>query len=278
MKLSASPIAYNWTRTVRIRKIINENPEVKTFFFRDKLCLEAKPGQFLMIWIPGIDEIPLSISGVYPNGLISVTVAKVGEATEAMHRLKVGDFIGVRGPFGNYFKVSGRNLLIVGGGIGMAPLAFLAETLAEKASKITLINGAKTAEELLFLERVKSSLSKANANLIVLTEDGSLGVKGKATDPIYSLVEKERYDMIYACGPEGMIKSVFLIAEKANIPLQASLERIMRCGIGICGSCMIGKYRVCRDGPIFTSQQLRGVMEELGSYKRNFDGSKLPFG
>jgi len=274
-RLSVYPIAYNWTRTVKIEKVVDENPKVKTFYFRDRLCLEAKPGQFLMVWIPGVDEIPLSVSGVYSNGLASVTVARVGEATEAMHRLKPNNPIGVRGPFGNSFEISKGKILLVGGGTGIAPLAFLAEKLAENSCEITFIIGAKSAQELLFLERIKKTLSQLKSKIIVMTEDGSFGQKGVATDPLDYLLREEKYDMIYACGPEPMIKKVFLAAEEANIPFQASLERIMRCGIGICGSCMLGKYRVCRDGPVFSSHQLREVIDEIGSYKRDFNGNKV---
>ena len=274
-RLSVYPIAYNWTRTVKIEKIVDENPKVKTFYFRDRLCLEAKPGQFLMVWIPGVDEIPLSVSGVYSNGLASVTVARVGEATEAMHRLKPNNLIGVRGPLGNSFEISKGKILLVGGGTGMAPLAFLAEKLAENSSEITFIIGAKSAQELLFLERIKKTLSQLKSKIIVMTEDGSLGQKGVATDPLDNLLREEKYDMIYACGPEPMIEKVFLAAEEANIPFQASLERIMRCGIGICGSCMLGRYRVCRDGPVFTSQRLREVIDEFANYKRDFNGRRI---
>jgi len=274
-RLSVYPITYNWTRTVKIEKIVDENPKVKTFYFRDRLCLEAKPGQFLMVWIPGVDEIPLSISGVHSNGLASVTVARVGEATEAMHRLKPNNLIGVRGPFGNSFEISKGKILLVGGGTGMAPLAFLAEKLAENSCEITFIIGAKSAQELLFLERIERTLSQLKSKIIVMTEDGSLGQKGVATDPLDNLLREEKYDMIYACGPEPMIKKAFLAAEEANTLFQASLERIMRCGIGICGSCMLGKYRVCRDGPVFSSHQLREVIDELGNYKRDFNGNKV---
>jgi len=274
-RLLVYPMAYNWTRTVKIEKIVEENPKVKTFYFRDRLCLEAKPGQFLMVWIPGVDEIPLSVSGVYSNGLASVTVARVGEATEAMHRLKSNNLIGVRGPFGNSFEISKGKVLLVGGGTGMAPLAFLAEKLAENSCEITFIIGAKSTQELLFLERIEKTLSQLKSKIIVMTEDGSFGQKGVATEPLYDLLREEKYDMIYACGPELMIKKVFLAAEEANTLFQASLERIMRCGIGICGSCILGKYRVCRDGPVFTSWQLREVIDEFASYKRDFDGRRI---
>jgi len=151
----------------------------------------------------------------------------------------------------------------------------LAEKLAENLCEITFIIGAKSAQELLFLERIEKTLSQLKSKIIVMTEDGSLGQKGVATDPLDDLLREEKYDMIYACGPEPMIKKAFLAAEEANIPFQASLERIMRCGIGICGSCMLGKYRVCRDGPVFTSQRLREVIDEFANYKRDFNGRRI---
>jgi dihydroorotate dehydrogenase electron transfer subunit len=113
-------------------------------------------------------------------------------------------------------------------------------------------------------------------NLITTTEDGTAGLQCLVTQPLASLLEKEKFDMIYACGPEVMVKKIFEMTEKRKLPIEASLERLMRCGIGLCGSCMIGKYRVCRDGPVFNSAQLREVQEELGISKLGFDGSRIP--
>jgi dihydroorotate dehydrogenase electron transfer subunit len=91
-----------------------------------------------------------------------------------------------------------------------------------------------------------------------------------------SLLAKERFDMIYTCGPEQMMLKTFVLAEKHKIALEASLERLMRCAIGLCGSCVVGKYRVCRDGPVFTSSQLREVEKEFGVSKLDFNGKKIP--
>ncbi|TFH21583.1 dihydroorotate dehydrogenase electron transfer subunit, partial [Candidatus Bathyarchaeota archaeon] len=93
---------------------------------------------------------------------------------------------------------------------------------------------------------------------------------------IAELINKEKFDMIDTCGPEVMVKKIFEMPEKHKLPLGASLERLRRCGIGLCGSCMIGKYRVCRDGPIFNAVQLRAVQEEFGISKLGFDGSMMP--
>jgi len=248
---------------------------VKTFFFKDSLCSQAEPGQFVMVWIPSVDEVPMSISGAYPNGLSSFTAAKVGDATEALHEKDVGDIIGIRGPFGNHFTQSTGNVLIVGGGTGLAPLVFLAEKLARVSKRLTFLLGAKNRENLLFLERVKRTLSTANRRVIAVTEDGSYGLKGTVVDPVENLLEREKYDMIYTCGPEPMMYKVFLLAESHGVPLQASLERLMRCAVGLCGSCVIGRYMVCRDGPVFTSKQLREVKGEFGNFKRDFDGRRI---
>ena len=263
----------NRMRIRKIRKIEKETPTIKTFYFKDDLCAKAEPGQFVMLWIPGIDEIPLSLSGTYLKNEVSVTVAKVGEATSHLHQMKVNDFIGIRGPFGNSFKISKGKVLLVGGGTGIAPLAFLAQKLVKTSQKIKFLMGAKTKSELLFLERIKKILG-GNGKVVATTEDGSFGFKGKVLNPLEHLLKNEDFDIIYTCGPEQMIKHVLLTAQKYGIEVQASLERIMRCAIGICGSCVIGKYRVCKDGPVFSKSQLEEMLNELAIFKRNFDGTK----
>jgi dihydroorotate dehydrogenase electron transfer subunit len=268
--LSAYPTNIDKPRIVKIEKAEVETPTVKTFTFHDKACSRASPGQFLMVWIPGVDEIPMSLSAADANGLSVITVKKVGEASGALYNLGKGDIIGVRGPYGRCFTLASGNLLVVGGGIGMAPLMFLAQKLAKPENKVTCIIGAKTRGELLFLERVEHIVSE----VIVTTDDGSYGLKGLATDAMEQTLKKHKFDMIYACGPEVMMFKAFQLAEQHNTPIQVSLERIMRCSIGLCGSCMIGKFRVCRDGPVLTSQELRKVREEFGAYKRDFTGRK----
>jgi dihydroorotate dehydrogenase electron transfer subunit len=89
-------------------------------------------------------------------------------------------------------------------------------------------------------------------------------------------LDKEKFDMIYTCGPEIMVKKIFDLAQKRKLPMEASLERLMRCGIGLCGSCVIGKYRVCKDGPVFNAAQLNEIKDELGISKLGFDGSRIP--
>jgi len=228
-----------------------------------------------MIWLPGFDEIPMSISSTNAKGSASVTVANVGEATRLLHRKERGDVIGVRGPFGNNFDPVEGSLLLIGGGTGIAPLAFLSEKLAKQASRVTFLLGARTREELLFLSRIKRILQKAGGKVIACTEDGSYGYTGVVTKLVEETLAEGKFDAIYACGKEAMLLKVFTLAQKHGIPLQASLERLMRCAIGLCGSCAIGRYRVCVDGPVFTGEQLREVRDEFGYFKRDFDGRRI---
>jgi dihydroorotate dehydrogenase electron transfer subunit len=271
--LSAYHIATNKLRTTRILNVKTESPTVKTFTFKDKVCARAKPGQFLMLWIPGVDEIPLSILDAKEDGAVSVAVKKVGEATQALHGKKTGEIIGIRGPFGNSFTLTKGKILMVAGGTGTAPLLFLSRKLASKAAKLVFVIGAKTKKELLFIDKLEETCGKDN--LIATTEDGSYGSKCLATAPLESLLAKEKFDMIYTCGPEQMMRRVLDLAEKHRIALEASLERLMRCAIGLCGSCVVGKYRVCRDGPVFTSSQLKEAKSEFGVSKRDFDGKRI---
>jgi dihydroorotate dehydrogenase electron transfer subunit len=271
--LSASLTVANTLRTTRILSVKTENPTTKTFTLKDRLCAKAKPGQFLMLWIPRVDEIPLSIMNAEDNQ-VSVTVKAVGEATRALHKLKSGEIVGLRGPFGNSFTENHGRILMVGGGTGTAPLLFLAKKLSAKAKRLALVIGAKTKSELLFLTQFDALCTEQNT--IAATEDGSYGLKCLATEPIEKLLNKEKFDMVYACGPEPMIREAFDLAEKRGIAMEASLERLMHCGIGLCGSCVIGKYRVCKDGPVFNAAQLSEVKDELGISKLGFDGNRIP--
>ncbi len=273
MTLLASLTTNNKLRTSQIVRIQNESPTVKTFTLIDKLCAKAKPGQFLMLWIPGVDEIPLSVLDAGDN-LVSVSVKAVGDATRHLHTLEAGATVGVRGPFGNCFTESRGRVLLVGGGTGTAPLLFLAKKLAAKTERLSFVEGAKTKDELLFVRELRAVCNEKS--LITTTEDGTAGLQCLVTQPLTKILDKEKFDMIYTCGPEVMVRKIFEMTEQRKLPIEASLERLMRCGIGLCGSCVIGKYRVCRDGPVFNAAQLREVKEELGISKLGFDGSRIP--
>jgi len=272
--LSVCRIEGNQLRTTQLIEVKTESLTVKTFAFNDERFVRSMPGQFLMLWIPGIDEIPLSILNVEKKGTVKVAVKNVGEATQAVHKMKVDDFIGVRGPFGNSFSLRSGNILIVGGGTGIVPLLFLVKSLSHKVTKLTFVIGAKTKEELLLIGDVQRACGKEN--VVTATEDGSYGIKCLATTPLKSLLKKEKFDMIYSCGPEKMMRKTFDLAENYGTAMEVSLERLMRCAIGLCGSCVIGRYRVCRDGPVFTSDQLRELKAEFGVSKRGFGGRRIP--
>jgi len=272
--LSVCHTAANTLRTRNILKVKTENSTVKTFTFKDKQCSKARPGQFLMLWIPKVDEIPLSILDTGEDATVSVAVKKVGEATKALHSKKAGEIIGVRGPFGNSFTMKEGKILMVGGGTGIVPLLFLAKKVASKAVKLSFVMGAKTREDLLFTEQLENLCNKGK--FIATTEDGSCGIRCLATEPVETILAEEKFDITYTCGPEQMVRKVFDLTGKYGIDLEASLERLMRCAIGLCGSCVIGKYRVCKDGPVFTREQLKEVVGEFGVSKRGFDGRKTP--
>jgi dihydroorotate dehydrogenase electron transfer subunit len=227
-----------------------------------------------MVWIPGLDEIPMSVSCASPSNM-SVSVENVGQATSALHKMKTGDQIGIRGPFGNGFALTKKgSVLIVGGGTGLIPLAFLVEKLAKFQVKMTFLAGAKTRSDLLFQRRIESLVRKTRGKMTVTTDDGSCGLRCIVTEPVEESLAKERFDMVYTCGPEPMMVKMLSLAEEHHLPLQASLERLMRCAMGICGSCVIGGFRVCMDGPVFTKEQLRTVKDEFGCFKLGFDGRK----
>jgi len=277
-KGSQVPPSFNSVNRMRIVEIVEakkENFTVKTFTFVDKLCGKAEAGQFVMVWIPGVDEIPMSLSAITSEGLSSITVNEVGEASRALNQKKKGDQIGVRGPFGNGFVPAGGNVMIVGGGTGLAPLMPLTEKLAKVADKVTVMSGVKCRDNLLFLDRIDNILSEVHSETVFTTEDGSYGIECLVVDQVEQKLMKERFDMIYTCGPEQMMYNMFLLAEQYTVPLQASLERIMRCAIGLCGSCQIGKLRVCKDGPVLNSEQLRSVKEEFGKFQLDLTGKRI---
>jgi dihydroorotate dehydrogenase electron transfer subunit len=262
-------------RMVEIIKVKRESDNVRTFTFKDKLCGRGEAGQFIMVWIPGVDEVPMSLSTITSKGLSSITVAEVGEATASLNQREAGDIMGIRGPFGRGFVPTGGNVMVVAGGTGVGPLVPLTEKVVETAAKVTLLVGAKIKSELLFLDRLETALSEVDSESVFTTDDGSYGVKGPVTEQAELKLRKGKFDMIYTCGPEQMMYKMFLLAEQHQVLLQASLERMMRCAIGLCGSCGIGKLMVCKDGPVLTSEQLRSVKDEFGRFKLDLAGRKV---
>jgi len=258
----------NCPKIVKIIKIKAEAPEIKTFTFQYPGKMIA--GQFFMIWIPGVDEIPMGVSYI-DRDVKGITFRRVGDATKALYNLKQGDKIGVRGPYGNGFQIKGKRILFVGGGTGIAMLAPAVEKAMSKNIPSDVILGVKNKDELFFEKRLKKCGSKVH----VSTDDGSKGYNGFATDLAMALIITGKFTSVLTCGPEIMMKKLLDLSD--NISFQASLERYMKCGIGICGQCCVGKgLRVCKDGPVFDGKTLKKV-EEFGVYKRDASGRKIRF-
>jgi len=239
-----------------ITKVVEETPTIRTFFF--DTTFEPQVGQFVMVWIRGVDEIPMALS--YDN---AITVQKVGPATSALFQLGECDSIGIRGPFGNGFDIKKGHILLVAGGVGSAPLAPLAEKASSVGIKVTTLLGAKTKDELVFKQRFEKA-----GDVLIATDDGSEGIHGYVTQLLY---QEEDYSQIYCCGPEIMMKKVLDKVQPSKA--QFSLHRYIKCGLGICGACCVDGLRVCRDGPVFSGVELK--KSEFGIYRRNECGERV---
>ncbi len=254
-----------------IKKIVQENSRVTSFYFDYPLI--GKPGQFVMAWIPGFDELPFGIINKDDQSFL-ISVAAVGEATQALHTLKVGDTLGFRGPYGTHFSLpkSASKVALVAGGYGMVPLAYLAQELRRKNIGVDLFIGARTQKELLFdtwMESIGVTMHRA-------TDDGSAGHKGFVTDPFATFVSSSKPAKVYVVGPEIMEKKIVDICYKNKIPFEVSLERYMKCGIGICGQCCVDStgWRMCVEGPVLNQTQLK-LITEFGVYHRSASGKIL---
>ena len=252
---------------LKIKEHTRETPLIRTIRFQEKL--PATPAQFVMVWVPGVDEFPMSVS--YVGSRFGITYQIIGEGTKALSALKTGDKIGIRGPYGRGFTLKGKRILVVAGGAGMAPIVPLLEEAAKRRIRTDLVLGARTKEELLFERRA----AKSGATIHISTDDGTKGFKGFATELAWSLLQAKKYDAIYACGPEKMAAKLMDMAARKRTPMEASLERIMKCGIGICDSCALDGKHVCKDGPVFSIKELRSF-DDFGMTKLDQSGRKVP--
>jgi len=255
------------TDIVKIESIVEHSPEIKSFIIRNSRIAKAyRPGEFVILWLPDIDFLPMSISNVDGN-LIEITVQEIGEGTAKLFDLTEGDSIGIRGPFGTSWNYEdAQNILIVGGGMGIAALTSLIEPLKKNKKNVFVAIGAKDEPSLIFSDRLIDLIP----NTLCTTDDGSVGKKCFVTETIEDIIKSENIDLIMTCGPEVMMKEVLKIAESKNIEVQASLERKMKCGVGLCGSCCLGEdnnVSVCKDGPIFKSDQLK-KFPKFGTYSK----------
>lgn len=241
-----SPAGYHIVRLSDKRKI---SDDCSTLLFNKGILVA--PGQFIMIWIPGVDEIPMSVSHSGENSS-GITVKMVGNATKILGSMNIGARLRIRGPYGRGFTPRGKNALLIAGGVGAASLTLLSRQLVSDNCRVVAIIGAKKKDELVLVDDFQDS----GAETRIATDDGSAGFKGTASALFSETIQKEDFDSIYCCGPEAMIRSVAEEAFKLQNWGQAAMERLMRCGIGICGSCAIGKELVCKNGPVFDFEQL----------------------
>jgi len=239
-----------------------------TITYRFRASFPCEPGQFVMVWIPRHDELPMALS--YLGDPKGITVQAVGDASTAFAGFQEGKSVGIRGPFGNAFRPRGRRTLFVAGGSGMASLIAGVEAFAEQGIEVATAVGARTADELIFVDR-----AKAFSETHVATDDGSRGHHGFVTALAEQIMDRERWDQVVTCGPEKMMKRVVDAARSRRIPVDASLERYMKCGIGICDACAIDGQLVCLDGPIFTGEQLAQI-PDFGVWRRDKSGRRIP--
>ena len=249
---------------VRIKSVTEEAYDTKTFRF--DWDAEAKPGQFVMVWIPGVDEIPMSLSSTGPKEK-SITVKNIGPATDALHKVKPGDVLRIRGPFGNGFDLSSKNILIIGGGVGTA--AVMPAVVATGADTII----AARSDRDIILDDIAAENAE---NVWIATDDGSRGFHGNAVQLMREKVAEKRYDCVVACGPEVMLYFTYKACEELGIDCQLSLERYMKCGAGVCGCCAMDDMRICRDGPVFRRDQI-SKLTEFGVGKRDECGRMVKF-
>jgi len=254
-------------RMARIVRIERETPLVKTFVFDSDI--DAQPGQFIMLWVPSVDEKPMSIAGMRP---LTVSVAKVGPMTTALHALKVGDIVGWRGPFGRPYTLKrDQHALLVAGGYGSAPLYVLAKQALAYGMDVTVAIGAREGDELLYADK----FAELDVRLLMSTNDGSRGVQGFVTHAIASTqFGGAGCVTVYACGPEPMLVALHTLCRARGWDGQLSVERYMKCGFGICGQCALDDLLVCLDGPVMTLDQLEGCAE-FGKWHRLATGRKF---
>lgn len=252
----------------QILEVRDETPDTKTF--RIGAELPFKPGQFVELSVFGYGEAPISISGG-DDEAIELSIRAVGNVTKKMHRMKEGDYVGIRGPFGNGWpieKAEGKNILIIAGGIGLAPLKPVVEYVCkhrECFKDATLLYGARRPSLMLF--KYKFEEWRKYMDVLLTVDEAEPGWEGHV-GVVTTLCDKIRHvadTIIYMCGPPIMMKYTSMVLIELGFPpseMYLSLERNMKCGIGICGHCAVGGVYVCRDGPVFSLNKALRFIEK----------------
>lgn len=235
-----------------------------------------------MLWVPGLDQKPFSVG--YDDGTkFGLTIFNRGPLTKELFEMKVGDRVGISGPYGTVFSVKpNTHYIMIAGGYGAAPLGFLTEEVVQLHSTVDFCVGARGAEHLLFEDRVKSL---PGVTVHLSTDDGSKGYKGYITDVLDQLLrvyprnQSASYPLlVVTCGPELMEKKVLDICNQRGINCEISIERYMKCGFGVCGQCCVDPLGItmCVEGPV-VNRELANQITEFGKYHRDKSGVKHNF-
>lgn len=258
-------------------QVLSEKEKLFSIALPDGISLNHEPGQFIQVSLFGIGEAPISISSSpsRSNGKFEICVRRVGDLTNALHRLEPGDTIGLRGPFGHGFPIRrffGKDILFAPGGLGLAPLRSLINQVLDERNqfgKVTILYGAKNPAEILFVDELQKWDERKDVELHVTVDhpDGNwTGNSGVITTLFPKIQVNAPNTVAITCGPPVMYRFVLmeligLGVRDGNIWL--SLERRMKCGIGKCGHCQINKFYACQDGPCFSYAQIKHQDEAL---------------
>ncbi len=230
------------------------------------------PGQFNMLYVFGVGEVPISISS-NPGGapLLQHTTRVVGAVTKAMRRLKRGDVIGIRGPFGTSWPLAaaaGQDVVLVAGGIGLAPLRpALYHLMAQREAyrKIVLLYGTRTPDDILYRRELERWRGKFDLDVYVTVDRAASGWRGNV-GVVTTLIGRAPFDpstgVALVCGPEVMMRFTVLELEKRGVAADrtyVSMERNMKCAVGFCGHCQYGPTFICKDGPVFRFDRIAGI-------------------
>jgi NAD(P)H-flavin reductase len=261
-----------------VREVIKETPDTFTLTLQPDNgdgASSFQPGQFSMLWVYGVGELPISISGdPGKQDRLVYTVRSVGKATNAFVSQKPGAGIGVRGPFGTGWPVDvahGRDLVIVAGGIGLAPLRpVIYHVLAHRADydRMVVLYGARSPRDLLYRKELASWARQRDTQVLITVDYGGLSWRnhvGVVTTLLKYARLRPAQSVAMLCGPEIMMRFVARDLEAHGFgrsQIFLSMERNMKCAVGFCGHCQYGRHFICKDGPVFTSEQIGPMMDK----------------